>query len=709
MRLVRDIPVSLDLDATRVGDYDRDAVIKLFREYEFRTLIDRLPPLRGEGPEEAAARLRELGGDVGAARAPGSRPLLARQASSGDGLQLSLDFDSVGGAGSGAERPVIEVAEGDLPGALAAAIEDPRRLEVRDAAGLDGLEPWLAGQPDLSVSLVASDPRPIHGEALAFAVAGTDGRVVVADTPDAIARLRGQVEASGRRLVGHDVKAILTARFVEAPGSAPLPVAFDTQIAAYVLNASLRSQSIADVAAERLDVQLPPPKDIDPATRAGLEALAAAAVRPPLERALAAVGLDRLFGEMELPLIAVLARMEATGVALDLDALGVLEREFNTEIARLEREIFAAVGHEFTIGSPKQLGEVLFGELQLPFGRKTKTGYSTDAAVLEELRTVHPAIEPILDWRTYTKLRSTYVEALPSLIASDGRLHTTFHQAVAATGRLSSSDPNLQNIPIRTELGRRIRRAFVAGAPDLTLVAADYSQIELRILAHVSGDIHLKDAFERGADIHRETAALVLHKDPAEVTPSERSMAKMVNFGIAYGMSDFGLSTRAGISRQEAQAFITNYFATYSGISYYMLHIKEVAKTQGFVTTLLGRKRSIPELASRIPALRGAGERMAINMPIQGTAADIMKIAMIRVADRLAAEGSPARMLLQVHDELLFEVPRAEVERLVATVRDTMEAALPLDVPLTVDVKAGDDWESMQPIPRQAAAPVAQA
>ena len=278
--------------------------------------------------------------------------------------------------------------------------------------------------------------------------------------------------------------------------------------------------------------------------------------------------------------------------------------------------------------------------------------------MLEELRSVHPAIEPILDWRTYTKLRSTYIEALPALIASDGRLHTTFHQAVAATGRLSSSDPNLQNIPIRTELGRRIRRAFVAGAPDLTLVAADYSQIELRILAHVSQDAHLKDAFAREADIHRETAALVLHKDPADVTSDERSMAKMVNFGIAYGMSDFGLSTRAGISRQEAQAFISNYFATYSGISYYMLHIKDVAKQQGYVTTLLGRKRSIPELQSRIPALRGAGERMAINMPIQGTAADIMKIAMIRVAERLAAAGSPARMLLQVHDELLFEVPR---------------------------------------------------
>ena len=708
MRLVGDIPVTLDLDATRVGDYDRDAVIKLFREYEFRTLIDRLPPLRGEAPEEAAARLRELGGDVGAARAPGSRPLLARRPAGGDGLQLSLDFDAVGGAGSGSERPVIEVAQGDLPGALAAAIEDPQRLEVRDAAGLDGLEPWLSGQPDLAVSLVASDPRPLQGEPLAFAVAGTDGRVVVAEGPEAVARLRAQVVGSGARLVGHEVKSILTSRFVEAPGSAPLPVAFDTQIAAYILNASLRSQAIADVAAERLDLQMPPPKDIDATTRAGLEALAAGAVRAPLEEALAAAGLDRLFGEIELPLIAVLARMEATGVALDLDALAILDLEFNSEIARLEREVFDAVGHEFTIGSPKQLGEVLFGELQLPFGRKTKTGYSTDAAVLEELRSVHPAIEPVLDWRTYTKLRSTYVEALPLLIASDGRLHTTFHQAVASTGRLSSSDPNLQNIPIRTELGRRIRRAFVAGEPELTLVAADYSQIELRILAHVSGDAHLKDAFARGADIHRETAALVLHKAPADVTGDERSMAKMVNFGIAYGMSDFGLSSRAGISRQEAQAFITNYFSTYSGISYYMLHIKEVAKTQGYVTTLLGRKRSIPELASRIPALRGAGERMAINMPIQGTAADIMKIAMIRVAERLAAEGSPARMLLQVHDELLFEVPRPDVDALVATVRETMESALPLDVPLTVDVKAGDDWESMRPIPREAAAPVAQ-
>ena len=372
--------------------------------------------------------------------------------------------------------------------------------------------------------------------------------------------------------------------------------------------------------------------------------------------------------------------------------------------------MFDAVGHEFTIGSPKQLGDILFEELKLPKGRRTKTGYSTDATVLEELEEVHPVIRPVLDWRTYTKLRSTYVEALPTLLATDGRLHTTFHQAVAATGRLSSSDPNLQNIPIRTPLGRRIRRAFVAGAPDLTLVAADYSQIELRIIAHVSGDEHLKEAFARGADIHRETAARVLHKPPEDVTADERSMAKMVNFGLAYGMSDFGLSSRAGISRQEAQEFINGYFAAYSGISYYMLHIKETARRDGAVETLLGRKRQIPELRAANPALRGAGERMAINMPIQGTAADIVKIAMIRLAERLAAVGSGARMLLQVHDELLLEVPRDEVERLVPLIRETMESAMPLTVPLTVDVKVGDDWESMsvvsRPDPAEASAAV---
>ncbi len=396
------------------------------------------------------------------------------------------------------------------------------------------------------------------------------------------------------------------ARFAADPDGPVTPIAFDTQVAAYILNASLRSQSIADVVAEQLDLILPPAKDLPPFVRAGLEALSAAAARVPLEAALEREKLDRLFREIELPLIPVLARMEATGVALDRDALATLADEFALEIARLEAEVYASVGHEFNLGSPKQLEQVLFFELNLPKGKKTKTGYSTDASVLEDLRGAHPMVASLLDWRTYTKLRSTYVEALPTLIADDGRLHTTFHQAVAATGRLSSSDPNLQNIPIRTPLGRRIRRAFVAGARDVTLVAADYSQIELRILAHVSGDEHLRDAFARGADIHRETAARVLHKAPEDVNSDERSMAKMVNFGIAYGMSDFGLSSRANIPRADAQEFINTYFATYSGISYYMLHIKEVARRQGYVTTLLGRKRAIP---SSTPATRPCAPR----------------------------------------------------------------------------------------------------
>ena len=732
----RDLPVALDLDAARFGDYDREEVVRLFREYEFRTLIDRLPPLRGEAAAraDAAAAADREAHDVPAPgeRVPGTglddktsdggtpveRPAFGSRGGTrapatprpggGDGLQLALDFDSVGQIGATAAEPRREsgpLPSGDLRAALAALIAEPDRVEAVTADGIPALDGWLAARSAVGVAVILDDPRPRKGHALALAVAGEDGRILVADGPEASDALRRALEAAEVPLVAHESKPLLVAQLAEDPGAVPTPVAFDTQIAAYLLNASLRSQAIADVVAERLDLVLPPAAaGLPPSSRAGLEALAALAVREPLAAALAEASLDRLFAELELPLIPILARMEATGVAIDLPALELLDVEFAGELARLEAEVFADVGHEFTLGSPKQLEQVLFYELNLPKGKRTKTGFSTDASVLEELRPAHPAVGKLLDWRLYSKLRSTYIAALPELLADDGRLHTTFHQAVAATGRLSSSDPNLQNIPIRTPLGRRIRRAIVAGAPDVTLVAADYSQIELRILAHVSGDAHLREAFLAGADIHRDTAALVLHKDPADITPDERSMAKMVNFGIAYGMSDFGLSTRANISRAEAKAFIDRYFATYSGISYYMLHIKETARQQGFVTTLLGRRREIPELRATNPSLRGAGERMAINMPIQGTAADIMKIAMIRVDRRLRAEGFRSRLLLQVHDELLLEVPRDEVARLVPVLRETMEGALALDVPLTVDVKTGDDWESMTVVPRGAGA-----
>ncbi len=719
--IVRDLPVEFDLEAARLGDYDRETVIRLFREYEFRSLIERLPAMTGESAGETAEALRGVvnDGSVAAARVAGAaRPSgwgsakPVRPAAEGGGLQLSLDFDAVAARtapttipeddiDAAAERPAVPFeAADDLPSALAAAIADPSRIEVHAGDRIAALGPWLAAQSAVGAGLVLDDPRPRRGAPVAFAIAGTDGRTVAVEGWEDAAALRAFLLAAGTPIVAHEVKPLLVLGIADDPAARPMPVAFDTQVAAYVLNAALRSQTIADVVAEQLDLILPPVAELDAAARAGLEALSAISVREPLQRRLVEDGLDRLYAELELPLIGTLARMEATGVALDLDALKALAVEFGAEISRLEAEIYHDVGHEFNLGSPKQLEQILFYELDLPKGKRTKTGYSTDASVLEDLRAAHPMIEKLLEWRIYTKLRSTYVEALPTLLAADGRLHTTFHQAVAATGRLSSSDPNLQNIPIRTPLGRRIRRAFVAGAADLTLVAADYSQIELRILAHVSGDEHLRDAFARGADLHRETAALVLKKDPADVTLGERSMAKMVNFGIAYGLSDFGLSERANIPRAEAQAFINTYFATYSGISYYMLAIKERARTQGFVTTLLGRKRQIPELAARNPTLRAAGERMAINMPIQGTAADIVKIAMIRLDERLLDGGFRARPLLQVHDELLLEVPRDEVERLIPLLRETMESALPLDVPLTVDIKVGDDWDTMTPVTR---------
>jgi DNA polymerase-1 len=755
-RIVRDLPIPFDLEAARLSDYDRAGVVRLFREYEFRSLIDRLPPLTGESALDAAEALRSVAGSVPAAQVasapgaeaggtggagswtrrgvgrdagrPGGRSLIGE----GQGLQLTMDFGSaglggaeaadVGGAGpapapgprpaAARPRPEAGSAAGsvDLAAALRAAVADPSLMDRFDATDADtadaaawlaGQVGWPEGQHEIGAALLMDDPRPMRGMPEALALAGPDGRVLVADGHDAVGALGDLLLASGARVVGHETKPLVVAN-IAGGASQALPVAFDTQIAAYLLNASLRSQTIADVAHERLDVTLPPAADVPPLVRVGLDALAALAVRDPLDRALAEAGLDRLFREIEMPLIPVLAEMEAAGVAIDREALAKLDVEFSAEMARLESEIYADVGHEFNLGSPKQLEQILFYELDLPKGKRTKTGYSTDASVLEELKPAHPMIGKLLDWRLYSKLRSTYIEALPALVSDrDGRLHTTFHQAVAATGRLSSSDPNLQNIPIRSDLGRRIRRAFVAGSPDLTLVAADYSQIELRIIAHVSGDEHLRDAFARGADIHRETAARVLHKEPADVTHDERSMAKMVNFGLAYGMSDFGLSSRAGISRAEAKEFIDNYFATYSGISYYMLHIKELARQQGWVSTLLGRRRFIPELSMSNPSLRGAGERMAINMPIQGTAADIIKIAMIRLPGRLRDAGLRARLLLQVHDELVLEVPRGEVEAVAPILRETMENALKLDVPLTVDVKAGDDWEGMKPLTRE--------
>jgi DNA polymerase-1 len=365
-----------------------------------------------------------------------------------------------------------------------------------------------------------------------------------------------------------------------------------------------------------------------------------------------------------------------------------------SEAKRLEAEIWQEAGEEFTIASPKQLAEVLFEKLMLPASKKTKTGYSTDSSVLTELAESYPIAQMILDYRQVEKLRSTYVESLPKLINPDtGRVHTTFNQTVAATGRLSSTDPNLQNIPIRTELGLRIRKAFVPQRRGWVIVSADYSQIELRIMAAISRDENLRSAFASGADIHSATAA-ILHDVPiSEVTSDQRRVAKTVNFGIMYGLGAFGLAQRLGIPRTEGQKIIESYFEKYPGIKRYMDETIESTRQRGYASTILGRRRYFPMINAANRGLRTAAERAAINMPIQGTAADMMKLAMIRVHDRMRAEGLSAMMLLQVHDELVFEAPETEVEMLATLVKHEMEHALPLDgVPVVVESGSGPSW-----------------
>ncbi len=683
-RIVTDLQVPLDLEAARTGRYDRRAMAQRFRELEFRTLIDRLPP-SSIAPTGEEAPERETRG----------------------GLQLSLDLLGTGhqAASASIAAPIGDAAARGAPDATVdpgGAIEhvDPRI--PRDAADAVELEAWLAAHGQaVGLGWATGPGRPLERALLGIGLAGADGSCWYLpwdeDRPSTLPRWFGRAD---RPLIGHDLKQLvilLAERGIELSGPA-----FDTLIASYMLNPALRAQTLDDLAANRYAAELPPrPVSAESgaeervvARRAAAEALTALLARPALKAELAEAGLAALFDEVEMPLVPVLARMELAGILIDRDTLAAMGAEFGAQIASLEERIFGAVGHTFNIGSPKQLEQILFHELGLPATKRTRTGYSTDASVLEELRSQHEVVALILEHRQVSKLKSTYIDALPLLVDAGGRLHTTYSQAIAATGRLSSADPNLQNIPIRTALGRRIRRAFVAPAGKL-LLAADYSQVELRILAHVSGDPGLKAAFAAHEDIHRSTAARVLKIPPEQVTKEQRGMAKMVNFGVAYGMSDFGLSERLHIPREEAQRFISDYFAAYEGIRRYTVEMKILARDQGYVTTLLGRRRYIPELTARNSSLRQAGERMAINMPIQGTAADGIKIAMVRLDAALRERGLRSQMLLQVHDELVFETDEQELPELASLAREVMEGALPLDVPLTVELKVGADWDQM--------------
>jgi DNA polymerase-1 len=388
----------------------------------------------------------------------------------------------------------------------------------------------------------------------------------------------------------------------------------------------------------------------------------------------------------------VLAAMERAGVKIDTYRMGEITARLADRVEELESQAYELAGEEFMIGSTQQVARILFEKLELTPGRKGKTGYSTDTRVLRTIRGEHPIVPVVEEWREYSKLLNTYLGPLPSLISpEDARLHTTFNQAVAATGRLSTSNPNLQAIPIRTELGREIRSAFVA-EPGHRLLSADYSQIELRILAHVSGEPKLREAFARGDDIHTATAAEVLGKDPASLTTGERAVAKMINFGIIYGISAFGLSENLEIPREEAQEYIDAYLARFPLVQDFIQRTIEQARRDGYVTSLLGRRRPVPEIRAGNRQTRSLGERLAVNFVMQGSNADIIKVAMIRIHERLRAEGRGARLVLQIHDELLLEVPETEVSAVRDLVRQEMCGAYPLDPPLAVDVGVGDDW-----------------
>lgn len=398
-----------------------------------------------------------------------------------------------------------------------------------------------------------------------------------------------------------------------------------------------------------------------------------------------------LLETIELPLARVLAHMEAIGFLVDAKGIAQYGEMLQAEIDRIQGEIYQSVGYEFNINSPRQLGDALFEKLGLPHGKKTKTGYSTKAEILENLRYEHPAVEMILNYRSLTKLKSTYCDGLTKVIAADGRIHSNFNQTETRTGRISSTEPNLQNIPVRTDLGREMRRFFVA-KEGCVLVDADYSQIELRVLAHVANDQNMIDAFLHDDDIHRITAAQVFHMPEQMVTPMMRSRAKAVNFGIVYGIGAFSLAKNIGVTRKEAEQYIHDYLAHYSGVDDYMKRVVEQAKEQGYVETMFGRRRYLPELASSNFNMRAFGERVARNMPIQGTAADIIKIAMIRVEDRLRKEGMKSRLILQVHDELIVEAPEDEAEKAAAVLTEEMRSAAQLSVPLIADAGIGKSW-----------------
>ncbi len=589
-------------------------------------------------------------------------------------------------------RAVMERLEEALPeGAAVPGRRVEREIEV------EAVEGSLA---DLGKGPVA---LAIEGQSWA----GVDEQRVLVGTATLDELAVGLAE---RPIVGHDVKFLGGGRHgllaAAAREGTRLQVEGDTMVAAYLLEPQRRTYDLVELAADAgiglAEGAGEPPGDgdgqlslgdegesgLDVAEEARLVAALAEAQRPRLDE----LGLEGLLRDVELPLVEVLAAMEREGLKLDAARLAEVGAGFGERIERLESEIHELAGEEFTIGSPQQVGRVLFDELGLTRKRRGKTGYSTDARVLAQIRDEHPIVEKIESWRELTKLKSTYLDSLPELIDPEtGRVHTTFSQTTAATGRLSSTNPNLQNIPIRTEIGRPVRACFVAerGA---RLISADYSQVELRVLAHVADEEVLKEVFRAGDDVHAATAAEVFNVSREEIDVGQRAKAKMVNFGIVYGLTGFGLADRLNIPRKEGEEFVARYLERFPAVRAFREQVIERAAEEGFVTTLMGRRRQIPELRSSNPNTRRLGERLAVNTVIQGTAADIIKVAMVRCHEALRGEGARTRLVLQIHDELLFEGPSAEIEEAAELVRREMCAAHQLDPPLVVDIGVGRDW-----------------
>jgi DNA polymerase-1 len=671
--LRRDVPVALDLEQLRVRTPDTDTLATLFTELEFRTLVPKLGDLVSVGAAQPAA-----------AAAPAAQP-------SGPSPRSPQLAD-----------PRIVDDPADLP-AMVRELRGARLVSLQT-------EPGLAG-----ISFAVAPGRSWY---LPFGHQAREGEFDAAPPPrnlpplssEALAPLRALLADTTVRKAGHDIKAAWVA--LARAGVPFAGVAYDSMVASFVLDPGNRSHAINDLAREHLSVELPATAQllgkgkgggtertfaqVPPADAARVSAAQAEMVLR-LEEAfrsdIEAHHLARLLDEIEIPLIPVLVDMEATGILVDRELLGEMSRGFSKELRALELDIYRAAGGEFNINSTPQLRAVLFERLKLPVQKRTKTGASTDVEVLEQLAALgHEVPRLMIEYRELTKLQSTYVDALPGYIRADtGRVHTSFNQTGAATGRLSSSDPNLQNIPVRTRRGGEIRRAFIA-PPGRLLLTADYSQVELRLLAHLSEDPAFVAAFQRGGDIHRQTAAVIFGVPEAQVTGEMRARAKTINFATIYGQGALALSRQLGITLEEAKAFIKHYFERFAGVRAWLDKTVDEARQRGFVETLFGRRRYIPELRDRNFSIRAFGERTATNSPLQGSAADLIKIAMIRIHAALTQAKLRGKMLLQVHDELVFEVPEEERSDAGALVKREMEGVADLRVPLVVTIGAGKNW-----------------